>query len=152
MRLAPILQALSRLMGFQDNKTRKSPSNPAGINAVSIWPGMESEMYSPFQTHTVKKRIGIFFYISLHFPWNTCNAMYRVFRKALRQVSIFLKTWNCQECIWGALCCLIFFIIYWNWCADRNRTWGLCRPQYYCSLRFLWFFGGYSEPHEDSKT
>ena len=39
-------------------------------------------------TNTVKRRSGIFFYISLYLPWNTQNAMYRVFRKALRKISM----------------------------------------------------------------
>ena len=36
--------------------------------------------------------------------------------------------------------------------ADSNRNWGLCRHHDYCSLQFLLFFVGYSEPHEESKT
>ena len=45
-------------------------------------------MSSPFHKNAIKKRSGIFFYISLYFPWIAWNVMYRVFRKSLRQISM----------------------------------------------------------------
>ena len=36
--------------------------------------------------------------------------------------------------------------------ADSNWTWGLCHHHDYYNLQFLLFFGGYSEPHEETKT
>ena len=58
---------------------------------------MESGMSSPFQTHSIKKISGIFFYITLDFPWNMWNAIYEFFRKAPRKISMLplIETiWN----------------------------------------------------------
>ena len=78
-------------------ETSQYPSSPTKINAGSIWSGMEFGMASPFQTQAINRRSEIFFYISICFPWNMWNAMYRVFRKALRKISmlpLIEKIWN----------------------------------------------------------
>ena len=51
-----------------------------------------------------KRRSEIFFYISLDFPWDMWNAMYRVFRKALRRISMFPLI----ETIWNKLSGTLF--------------------------------------------
>ena len=53
---------------------------------------MEFGIYSIYQTSAIKRISGISFYISLYFPWNMWNAMYRVFRKALRLISMLHPT------------------------------------------------------------
>ena len=108
-RHAPSIQALPSLMALLEKESQKYPSSPTRINAMSILSWMECGMYSPFQTHTIKWRGEIFFYISLDFPWNTWNAMYRVFRKALLYISLLFITWSGQECTWGVLCKILFF-------------------------------------------
>ena len=44
--------------------------------------------------------------------WNT---MYRVFRKALRQISMWFTTWCGNEYTWGLLSQRIFFRRHWHW-------------------------------------
>ena len=117
MRHALSMQALSSLMGFQGKEIHKYPSSSIIINAVSIWSEMECGIYFPLQTHKINRRSGIFFYISLDFPWNTWNTMYRVFRKTLRRISMLFRTWCGQECTWGVIFQIIFFRRYWYWCC-----------------------------------
>ena len=72
---APSLQAMSSLIGFLEKKIRKYLSDCTSINAVSIVSGMECEMYSIYQTPTIKIRSGISFYISLYLLWTIQNTM-----------------------------------------------------------------------------
>ena len=109
------MQDLPSLMAFLGKESHKYPSIPTRINAVSIWSRMECGMSSPFQTHTIKRWSGIFFYISLYFPWTMWTAMYRVFRKAMRQISMWFRTWHGQEYTWGVLYQILFFRRYWHW-------------------------------------
>ena len=113
---ALIIQDLSSLMGFLGKEGHKYPSSPTRINAVSIWSEIERDMSSPLHTHKIKRRSGIFSYISIDLPWNTWNNMYRVFRKTLRQISMLFRTWHSHECTRGLLCQIFFFIRYWHWC------------------------------------
>ena len=108
------MQALSHLMGFLEKKIRKSLSNPTSINAVSIWSRMECGVSYLFHNTKIKRRNGIFFYISLYFPWNTWNSMYRFFRKDMKQISMLFRTWCCQDCTWGVLCQILSFRSYWH--------------------------------------
>ena len=65
------MQALPSLMEFLGKERQKYTLSPKRINAVSTSSGMEYGMSSPFQTHAIKIRSGIFFYISLDFPLTT---------------------------------------------------------------------------------
>ena len=78
-RHAPSMQALPSLMAFLEKESQKYPSSPTKINAMSIRSTMECGASSPFQNHAIKRRGGIFFYISLDFHWIMSRAMYRVF-------------------------------------------------------------------------
>ena len=144
------MQTLPSLMTFLGNEIQQYPSSPTRINAVSIWSVTECGMSSPFQTHAIKIRSGIFFYISLYFPWNTWNAMYRVFRKALRQISILFRTWCGQECTWGGIFKYSSSEGTDIGATDINRTWSFCCHHDYISLRFLWCFGRDSYSYEES--
>ena len=95
-RHAPIIQYLPSLMVFLGKERHKYPSIPTRTNSVSTWSGMECGVSSPFQTHAINIRSGIFLYISLYFSWATWNATYRVFRKALMQMSMWFRTWRGQ--------------------------------------------------------
>ena len=97
------MQDLPSLMAFLGKEIQRYSSSPTSINAVSIWSGMEYGTSSPFQTHAINRRSGIFFYISLYFPWNMWEAMCRVFRKDLRRISMLFRTWRGQEYTWGVL-------------------------------------------------
>ena len=77
-RHATSMQALTSLMAFLEKESQQYPSSPTRINAVSILSIMECGKSYTFQTHTIKRRGGIFFYINLYFPWNMSKAMYRV--------------------------------------------------------------------------
>ena len=115
-RNAPSMQDLPSLMAFPEKEIQLYPSSPTRINDVSIWSGMECGISSPFQTHKIKRRGGIFLYISLYFPWNTWNETYRVFWKDLRRISMSFRTWRVQEYTWGVLYQILFFRRYCHWC------------------------------------
>ena len=115
-RHAPSMQALPSLMEFLGNERQRYPSSPKGINSVRIGSTMECGTSSPFQTHAIKRRDGIFFYINLDFHWTMSKAMYRVFWKALRRISMLFRIWRGQECIWGVIYQILFFRRYWHWC------------------------------------
>ena len=110
------MQSVLILIAFLGKENQKYPLITTRINAMSILSWMECGVYSPFQTHTIKWRGAIFFYISLDFPWNKWNNMYRVFRKALSQISMWFRNWRGQEDTWGVLYQIIFFSGYWHWC------------------------------------
>ena len=135
------MQALPSLMTFLGKESQQYPSSPTRINAMSIWSGMECGISSPFQTHAIKIINGVLFYTSLDFPWNAWNTMYRVFRKALRQISMLFRTWRGQECTRGVLCKYSSSEGTDIGAFDINRTWGLCLHHDYISLQFLWCFG-----------
>ena len=122
------MQALPSLMAFLGKEIQRYPSSPTSINVVSIWSGMECGMSSPFQTHTIKRRGGIFFYISLYFPWNTWNAMYRVFRKALRQISMLPLI----ETIWNKWSGTLFEFN-WIYLQSYSFSWGQCTCTWVCN-------------------
>ena len=120
-RHAPSMQALPSLMAFLEKESQQYPSSPTRINAVSILSGMECGTYFPFHTHAINRRGGIFFYVSLDFPCTMSKAIYRVFWKALRRISMLFRIWRGQECTWGVLSQILFFIRYWNWCRWHQR-------------------------------
>ena len=78
-RYAPIIQALPSLMEFLEKEIQQYPSSTTRINAVSILPIMEYGTSSISQTHAIKRKVGIFFYINLDFHWTMSKVMYRVF-------------------------------------------------------------------------
>ena len=110
------MQDLTSLMEFLGKEIQKYPSSTTMISVVSIWSEIEFGMYSPFHTHATKRSSSIFFYISIHLPWTTWNAICRVFGNALRQISILFRTWRGQEFTWGVLCQILSFRRYWHWC------------------------------------
>ena len=116
MRHAPSMQALPNLMAFLEKESQQYPSSPTRINAVSIWSTMECGTSSPYQTHGIKRRGGIFFYTNLDLHWIMSKAMYRVFWKALRRISMLFRIWRGQECTWGVLYQILLFRRYWHWC------------------------------------
>ena len=61
------MQDLPDLMGFPGKESQQYPSSTTRINAVIILSEMECGMYFPFQTPKIKRRSGIFSYISLDF-------------------------------------------------------------------------------------
>ena len=63
------MQDLPSLMSFLGKESHQYPSSPTGINVVSILPGMECVISSPFQKHTIKIIIGVSFYIGLDSRW-----------------------------------------------------------------------------------
>ena len=89
-------------------------SSTTRTNDMSIWPGMECGTSYTYQTPTIHTRIGILFYISLYFPWNIWNSMYRVLRKALRQISMWFRTLRGHEYTWGVICQMLFLRRYWH--------------------------------------
>ena len=115
-RYATSMQDLPSLMVFLEKEIQRYPSSPTRINSVSIWSGMKCGTYSLFQTHTIKRRGENIFYISLYFPWNKWNAMYRVFWKDPRRISMLFITWRGQECTWWVLYKILFFRRYLYWC------------------------------------
>ena len=132
------MQALTSLMEFLGKEIQKYPSIPTRINAVSIWSGMEFDMSSPFQNHTKNIRSGIFFCISLDFPWNKWNAMYRVFRNSLRYISMLFRTLLGQECTAGVIYQILFFRRYWHWCRwHQEDIRSLSPPWLHFSLNFV---------------
>ena len=116
------MQALPSLIASLGKESQKYPSNTTWINAVSIWSVMEYGMSSPFQIHVINRRSGIFFYISLYFLFNMWNSMYRVFIKALRHISMWFRTWLCQEYTWGLLCQILFIRRDWHWCRWQQQN------------------------------
>ena len=68
---APSNQAMSSLTGFLEKETQKPLSNNTRINAARMLSGMEYGMSSLYQNPTIKIRSGIYFYISIYFPWTT---------------------------------------------------------------------------------
>ena len=68
-RHSPSMQALPSLMAILEKESQQYPSSPTRINDVSILSTMECGTSSPYQTHTIKRRGGIFFYINLDFHW-----------------------------------------------------------------------------------
>ena len=77
------------MRNIKTEETSKYTTSCTRINAVSIWSGIECGIAYPYQTHSINRRSDIFFFISLDLPWNTWNSMHRVFKNALRQISIF---------------------------------------------------------------
>ena len=65
----PSIQALSSLTIFLEKEVLKYLSNPTSINAMIMLSGMEYGMYSLYHNPTIKIRSGIYFYISIYFPW-----------------------------------------------------------------------------------
>ena len=110
------MQALLSLMAFLEKEIQRYPSSTTSIIAVSIWSGMECGMSFTLNTHAIKRRYGILFYMSLNFPWNTWDTMYRVFWKSLRRISMLFRIWRGQECTWGVLYQILFFRRLCHWC------------------------------------
>ena len=69
-RYAPSIQSMPSLMAFVEKESHRYPSSLTRIYSVSILSGMECGTSSPFHTHVINRRGGIFLYISLDFPWN----------------------------------------------------------------------------------
>ena len=120
-RHAQSMQDLPSLMVFLEKESQQYPSSPTRINAVSIWSTMEFGASSPFQTDAINRRGGVFFYISIDFPWTISRAIYRVFWKALRRINMWFKIWRGQECNLGVLYRILFFRRYWNWYRWQQR-------------------------------
>ena len=138
IRLAPSRQYLPSLMALLGKERKKCPSSPTSINAVSTWSDMECGMSSPFHTHAIKRRSRIFFYISLYFPWDTWNIMYRVFRKSLRHISMWLRTWCGQDNTWWVLCQILFIRRYWHWlCWQKLDMRSLSPPRLHLSQTII---------------
>ena len=110
------MQDFTSLMAFLWIEIQKYPSSTTSINSMITWSGMEFGMSSTSHTHAINRRRGIFLYISIYFLWTTWNAMYRVFRKSLRQIIMLFRTWRGQEYSWGLLWQIIFFRRYLHWC------------------------------------
>ena len=135
------MKALSSLLEFLEKESQKYTSSPKRINAVRTWSDVECRMSSPFQTNAIKIRCGIFFYISLDFPWIKWNDMYRFFRKDLRQISMWFKKWHVQEYTWGVLFKILSFRRYWHWCHwQQPDLSSFLLPQLKFSpiIKFLW--------------
>ena len=112
---APSIQALPSLMVFLGEETHQFTPRSTGINVLIILSGMRCGIYSPCQNLWTKRRSGIFYFISLDYPWTKWNNGSISFRKDIICINTWFRTWCGQECTWGSLCLIIFFREYLHW-------------------------------------
>ena len=115
-RPATSMQDIPNIMVFLGKEGQKLPSITTRINVVSILLETLVESFFSLPDLTNNKINGILFFTNLNIPWNTWNVMSRSFRKVLRRISIWFRTWRGQEYIWGLLCQILIFRRNLRWC------------------------------------